>query len=246
MAGHSKWANIKIKKGKSDAKRGKVFTKLGREIAIAVKQGGANPDANSRLRDAIAKAKAANMPNDNIMRSIKKAAGEGEGDNYEEITYEGYGPGGVAVIVEAATDNRNRTAGDVRHYFDKFGGNLGQSGSVSFMFNKKGIILIENDGKISEDDLMMDALDAGAEDVSTEEDYFEVLTEPGEFSKVREALESKGYEFAEASVSMLPTTMTKLTDAKQIEQMEKLIDNLEDMDDVQNVYHNWEQEEQEE
>lgn len=243
MAGHSKWANIKIKKGKSDAQRGKVFTKLGRELAIAVKQGGANPDANSRLRDAIAKAKAANMPNDNISRSIKKAAGEGDGDNYEEITYEGYGPGGVAVIVEAATDNRNRTAGDVRHYFDKFGGNLGQSGSVSFMFNKKGIMLIENDGKISEDNLMMDVLDAGAEDLSTEEDYFEILTEPGDFSKVREALENKGYEFAEASVSMLPTTMTKLTDAGQIEQMERLVDNLEDMDDVQNVYHNWEQEE---
>ena len=243
MSGHSKWANIKIKKGKSDAQRGKAFTKLGRELAIAVKQGGANPDANSRLRDAIAKAKAANMPNDNISRSIKKAAGEGDGDNYEEITYEGYGPGGVAVIVEAATDNRNRTAGDIRHYFDKFGGNLGQSGSVSFMFNKKGIMLIENDGKISEDNIMMDVLDAGADDLSTDEDYFEILTEPGDFSKVREALEGKGYEFAEASVSMLPTTMTKLTDAGQIEQMERLIDNLEDMDDVQNVYHNWEQEE---
>ncbi len=243
MAGHSKWANIKIKKGKSDAQRGKAFTKLGRELAIAVKQGGPNPDANARLRDAIAKAKAANMPNDNIARSIKKAAGEGDGDNYDEITYEGYGPGGVAVIVEAATDNRNRTAGDVRHYFDKFGGNLGQTGSVTFMFNKKGIILIENDGKITEDDLMMDVLEAGAEDLSTEDDYFEIITEPAEFSTVREALEKKGYEFAEASVSMLPTTMTKLTDAKQIEQMERLVDSLEDMDDVQNVYHNWEQEE---
>ncbi len=242
MSGHSKWANIRIKKGKSDAQRGKAFTKLGREIAIAVKSGGANPDANSRLRDVIAKAKAANMPNDNIMRSIKKASGDGDGADFEEITYEGYGPGGVAVIVDAATDNRNRTAGDIRHYFDKFGGNLGQTGSVSFMFNKKGVLLIEKDGKVSEDDLMMEALEAGAEDFSTEEDYFEITTDPGDFSKVREELEKKGYEFLEAEVSMIPTVMTKLTDAKQIEQMDKLIDNLEDMDDVQNVYHNWEQE----
>lgn len=243
MSGHSKWANIKIKKGKSDAQRGKAFTKLGREIAIAVKQGGANPDANSRLKDVIAKAKAANMPNDNIFRSIKKASGEGEGDNYEEITYEGYGPGGVAVIVEAATDNRNRTAGDIRHFFDKFGGNLGQSGSVSFMFNRKGIILVEKSGSITEDDLMMEALEAGAEDVSTEDEYFEILTEPNDFSAVREALEAKNYEFLEAEISMIPVTMSRLTDAKQIEQMDRLIENLEDMDDVQNVYHNWEQEE---
>lgn len=246
MSGHSKWANIRIKKGKTDAQRGKIFTKLGREIAIAVKAGGANPDANSRLKDVIAKAKAANMPNDTILRSIKKAAGEGDADNYEEITYEGYGPGGVAVIVEAATDNRNRTAGDIRHYFDKFGGNLGQTGSVSFMFNKKGVIVIEKDSKISEDDLMMEALEAGAEDMKTEEDYFEITTDPADFSKVREALESKGYEFAEAEISMVPTVMTKLTDAKQIEQMDRLIDALEDMDDVQNVYHNWEQDEEEE
>lgn len=242
MSGHSKWANIRVKKGKSDAQRGKAFTKLGREIAIIVKQGGANPDANSRLKDVIAKAKAANMPNDNIMRSIKKAAGEGDGDSYEEITYEGYGPGGVAVIVDAATDNRNRTAGDIRHYFDKFGGNLGQSGSVSFMFNKKGIILIERNDKISEDELMMEALEAGAEDIATEEEYFEITTDPNDFSKVREALEGKGYEFVEAEVSMVPTVITKLADAKQIELMDKLVENLEDMDDVQNVYHNWEQE----
>lgn len=242
MSGHSKWANIKIKKGKSDAQRGKTFTKLGRELAIAVKQGGSNPDANSRLKDVIAKCKAANMPNDNIMRSIKKAAGEGDGDNYEEISYEGYGPGGVAVIVDAATDNRNRTAGDIRHFFDKFGGNLGQTGSVSFMFNKKGVILIENDGQVSEDNLMMDALDAGAEDFSAEEDYYEITADPNDFSKVREALEKKGYEFMEAEVEMVPTVMTKLTDPKQIEFMDKLIENLEDMDDVQNVWHNWEQE----
>jgi YebC/PmpR family DNA-binding regulatory protein len=244
MSGHSKWANIKIKKGKSDAERGKAFTKLGRELAIAVKQGGGNPEANSRLKDVVAKCKAANMPNDNIMRSIKKAAGEGDGDNYEEISYEGYGPGGVAVIVDAATDNRNRTAGDIRHFFDKFGGNLGQSGSVSFMFNKKGVILIENDGQVSEDNLMMDALDAGAEDFSAEEDYFEVTTDPNDFSKVREALEKKGYEFMEAEVEMVPTVMTKLTDPKQIEFMDKLVENLEDMDDVQNVFHNWEQDEE--
>ena len=242
MSGHSKWANIKIKKGKSDAQRGKAFTKLGRELAIAVKSGGGNPDANSRLKDVIAKCKAANMPNDNIMRSIKKAAGEGDGDNFEEISYEGYGPGGVAVIVDAAPDNRTRPAGDIRHFFDKFGGNLGQSGSVSFMFNKKGVILIENDGQVSEDNLMMDALDAGAEDFSAEEDYFEVTTDPNDFSKVREALEKKGYEFMEAEVEMVPTVMTKLTDPKQIEFMDKLVENLEDMDDVQNVWHNWEQE----
>ena len=242
MSGHSKWANIKVKKGKSDAQRGKIFTKLGRELAIAVRSGGANPDANSRLKDVIAKAKASNMPNDNIARSIKKAAGEGEGSNYEEITYEGYGPGGVAVIVDAATDNRNRTAGDIRHYFDKFGGNLGQSGSVSFMFNKKGIILIEKTSGISEDDLMMEALDAGAEDFTAEEEYFEIQTDPADFSKIREALEKKNYEFMEADVEMIPTVMTRLTDAKHIELMDKLVENLEDMDDVQNVYHNWEQE----
>lgn len=242
MSGHSKWANIKHKKEKSDSHRGKIFTKLGRELAIAVKAGGADPEANSRLKDVIAKAKASNMPNDNIVRSIKKAAGEGDGASFEEIAYEGYGPGGVAVIVEAATDNRNRTAGDVRHYFDKCGGNLGQTGSVSFMFNKKGIILMEKDVKISEDDLMMEVLDDGAEDFNVEDEYFEILTDPGDFSKVRVALEKKGYEFIQAEISMIPTMMTKLTDPKQIEQMDRLIENLEDMDDVQNVYHNWEQE----
>ena len=245
MAGHSKWANIKVRKGKADAQRGKIFTKLGREIAIAVKQGGPNPDANSRLKDVIAKCKAANMPNDSIMRSIKKAAGEGDGANYEEITYEGYGPGGVAVIVEAATDNRNRTAGDIRHYFDKFGGNLGQTGSVSFMFSRKGIMVIEKADNISEDDLMMEALEAGAEDMSTEDEFYEITTEPGDFTAERGA-GIKGYSFVEAEISMIPSTMTKLADPKQIEQMRKLLDNLEDMDDVQNVYHNWEQDEEEE
>lgn len=242
MSGHSKWANIKNKKEKSDAKKGKIFTKLGREIAVIVKQGGPDPEANSKLKDAIAKAKAANMPNDNIERSIKKAAGSTDSTNYEEIQYEGYGPGGVAVIVETMTDNRNRTAGDLRHYFDKFGGNLGQTGCVSFMFNKKGIILIEQNGKIDEDTLMMEALDAGAEDFNANEDYFEVTTAPEDFSKVREALETKGYVFAEAEIEAVPSTTTKLEDPKQIEFMDKLIDNLEDLDDVQNVYHNWEQE----
>lgn len=242
MSGHSKWANIKHKKEKTDAQKGKIFTKLGREIAIIVKQGGSDPEANSRLKDVIAKAKAANMPNDNIQRSIKKAAGDVDTDSFEEILYEGYGPGGVAVIVEAMTDNRNRTAGDVRHYFDKFGGNLGTTGCVSFMFDKKGVIVIEKNDNIDEDTLMMEALEAGAEDLNAEEDYFEVLTSPEDFSSVREALEEKGYEFAEAEVQMVPQTMTKLSDPKQIEFMDKLIENLEDLDDVQNVYHNWEQE----
>lgn len=243
MSGHSKWANIKHKKEKSDAQKGKIFTKLGREIAVIVKQGGPDPEANSKLKDVIAKAKAANMPNENIMRSIKKAAGDVGAENYEEMTYEGYGPGGVAVIVEAMTDNRNRTAGDVRHYFDKFGGNLGQTGCVSFMFNKKGVILIEKTGKTDEDELMMEALDAGAEDFSVEDEYFEILTDPNDFSAVREALEKKGYEFLEAEVQMVPATTTKLTDPKHIEFMDKLIENLEDLDDVQSVYHNWEQDE---
>lgn len=245
MSGHSKWANIKHKKGKSDAQKGKIFTKLGREIVIAVKSGGGDPDTNTRLKDVIAKAKAANMPNDNISRSIKKAIGDGDASNYEELTYEGYGPGGVAVIVECATDNRNRTAGDLRHYFDKFGGNLGQSGCVSFMFNKKGVIVIEKTSSIDEDTLMMEALEAGAEDFSAEEDMFEILTDPADFSAVRNALEAKGYEFLEAEVSMLPTTTTKLEDPEHIKFMDKLIENLEDLDDVQNVYHSWEQPEEE-
>lgn len=243
MSGHSKWANIKHKKEKTDAQKGKIFTKLGRELAMAVKQGGPDPEVNSRLKDVIAKAKAANMPNDNIMRSIKKAAGDVDGNNYEEVVYEGYGPGGVAVIVEAATDNRNRTAGDIRHYFDKNGGNLGQTGCVSFMFDRKGVIVIEKSDKINEDDLMMEALEAGAEDFNVEDEYYEILTDTGSFSAVREALESKGYEFAEAEIQAIPQTTVKLTDPKHIEQMEKLIDMLEDMDDVQEVWHNWDQEE---
>jgi len=246
MSGHSKWSTIKNKKGKTDDQRGKVFTKLGREIVIAVKQGGSGePEVNSKLKDVIAKAKAANMPNDNILRSIKKASGDGENSNYEEITYEGYGPGGVAVICECTTDNRNRTAGDLRHYFDKFGGNLGQSGCVSYMFDKKGVIVIEKNSKINEDTLMMEALEAGAEDFNAEEDVYEILTEQADFSAVRNALEAKGYEFLQAEVSMIPATMTKLSDPEQIKLMDKLIENLEDSDDVSNVYHSWEMEEEE-
>lgn len=243
MAGHSKWANIKHRKEKADSQRGKIFTKLGREIAVAVKQGGPDPDLNSKLKDVIAKAKASNMPNDSIMRSIKRAAGETDADNFEEIIYEGYGPGGIAVIVKSMTDNRNRTAGDVRHYFDKFGGNLGQSGCVLFMFDRKGVIIIENTGNINEEDLVMEAIEAGAEDFNTEDEYFEILTDPSNFSAVREALENKGYEFVEADIQMIPQTTVKLDDSKQIEMMEKLIDSLEDLDDVQSVWHNWEQDE---
>ncbi|HEY5584225.1 MAG TPA: YebC/PmpR family DNA-binding transcriptional regulator [Ruminiclostridium sp.] len=247
MSGHSKWSTIKNKKGKTDAQRGKVFTKLGREIVIAVKQGGGpDPETNSKLKDAIAKAKAANMPNDNVIRSIKKASGDGDNSNYEEITYEGYGPGGVAVICECMTDNRNRTAGDLRHFFDKYGGNLGQTGCVSYMFNQKGVIVIEKSNKINEDTLMMEALEAGAEDFNAEDDCYEILTELADFSAVREALEAKGYEFLQAETSMIPSVMTKLTDPKQIELMDKMLENMEDLDDVSNVYHSWEMEEVEE
>ncbi len=241
MSGHSKWANIKNKKGKTDAARAKVFTKLGKELQIAVKAGGPNPDANSKLKDVIAKAKAANMPNDNIQRSIKKASGEGANDIMEEITYEGYGPSGVAIIAQCVTDNRNRTAADVRHVFDKFGGNMGTSGCVSFMFDQKGVIVIENDGDKDEDTVMMDALDAGAQDFSADEDAFEITTEPNDFSSVRDALEAKGYEFLEASVRMVPQNYVRIEDEKQLEQIERLLDGLDDNDDVMEVYHNWEE-----
>lgn len=241
MSGHSKWANIKHKKGKSDAQKAKVFTKIGRELQIAVKSGGPDPETNNKLKDVIAKAKAANMPNDNITRSIKKASGDGANDIMEEITYEGYGPSGVAVIVETVTDNRNRTAADIRHIFDKSGGNLGSSGCVSFMFDKKGLIIIENDGDIDEEKLMMDALESGAEDFTSGEDAFEITTDPAEFSTVRNALEEKGYAFLEAEVSMIPQNYVTLTDEKQLEQIERLIDSLEDNDDVMDVWHNWEE-----
>ncbi|MDK2799464.1 MAG: hypothetical protein PWP27_1007 [Clostridiales bacterium] len=239
MAGHSKWANIKHKKEKTDAQKGKIFTKIGREIAVAVKEGGPDPASNSKLKDAIAKAKANNMPNDTIERSIKKASGELGGANYEEIVYEGYGPSGVAVIVETMTDNKNRTAGEMRHLFDKYGGNLGTTGCVSFMFDKKGVIIIEKADNIDEDELMMEALEAGAEDFSAEDGYYEILTAPDDFSQVRDTLEMKGFTFASASIEMIPQTMTALESEDDIKKMQKLIELLEDNDDVQNVYHNW-------
>lgn len=239
MSGHSKWATIKRKKGALDAKRGKLFTKIGRELMVAVKEGGPDPDSNSKLRDAVAKAKANNMPNDTIQRSIKKASGEGSTNEYTEMVYEGYGPSGIAVMVETLSDNKNRTAGDLRHYFDKFGGNLGQTGSVGFMFDKKGVIVIAKADGIDEDNLMMDALDAGAEDFAAEEECYEVTTTPENFSSTREALEEKGYTFEQAEISYVPKTTSELTNEDDIAKMEKLIDALEDNDDVQNVYHTW-------
>ncbi|HOD93128.1 MAG TPA: YebC/PmpR family DNA-binding transcriptional regulator [Clostridia bacterium] len=241
MSGHSKWANIKHKKEKSDASRGKIFTKIGREITVAVRSGGPDPNSNSRLRDVIAKAKANNVPNDTIAKSIKKASGEGNAENYEQITYEGYGPNGVAVIVEAMTDNRNRTASDVRHFFDKYGGNLGTNGCVSYLFDRKGILIIEENAKIDGDQLMMDALEAGAEDFENEDELYEITCDPAQFSNVREALEQKGYEFLEAEIQMIPQTYVRI-DEDKIASMEKLIDYLDDLDDVQNIYHNWDQE----
>ena len=240
MSGHSKWHNIQAKKGKADAARGKIFTKLGRELLIAVKQGGPDPAGNSKLKDVIAKCKAANMPNDTINNAIKKASGAGNNENYEEITYEGYGPNGVAIIVQAATDNKNRTAADVRHAFDKAGGNLGTTGCVSYMFNKKGVIVIEKETtSIDEDELMMLALEAGAEDFKSEEGIYEITTEPADFSAVREKLEEAGLTFAEAGVQMVPTTTVSL-DEKGQEKMERLLERLDDLDDVSEVYHNWE------
>ena len=241
MSGHSKWHNIQAKKGKADAARGKVFTKLGRELLIAVKQGGPDPAGNSKLKDVIAKCKAANMPNDTINNAIKKAYGEGNQANYEEVVYEGYGPNGVAVIVNANTDNRNRTAADVRHVFDKAGGNLGTTGCVSYMFNKKGVIVIEKAStEMSEDDIMMLALDAGAEDFVADEEVYEITTEPSDFTQVSEKLEEAGLEFLEAEVQMVPTTTVQL-DEHGVEKMERLIERLEELDDVANIYHNWEE-----
>jgi len=242
MSGHSKWANIKHRKEKSDSKRGKVFSKLGRELAIAVKQGGPDPEANGKLRDVIAKAKTENMPNDNIMRSIKKAAGDADGANYEDIVYEGYGPGGVAVIAEATTDNKNRTAGDIRHIFDKYGGNMGTTGCVSFMFNKKGLMIVLKENRPDGDEVMLEALEAGAEDILEQDEVYEITTAPEDFSKVRESLERLGYVFETADVEMIPVTTVSLADENHVAMMEKLIDNLEDHDDVQNVFHNYESE----
>lgn len=241
MSGHSKWSTIKRKKEKTDNARAKVFTKIGREIAVAVKAGGPDPAANSKLKDVIAKAKANNVPNDNIDRIIKKAAGEGNADNYENIVYEGYGPSGIAVIVEALTDNRNRTAADVRHAFDKFGGNMGTSGCVSFMFSRQGVIIIEKED-IDEDKLMEDALEAGASDFLSDGDVFEIRTEPNDMGLVRDDLEAKGYKFLSAEVEYIPSTYTKLTNPDDIQNMGRMLEMFDESDDIQEVYHNWENE----
>ena len=239
MSGHSKFANIKHKKEKNDAKKGKIFTIIGREIVIAVKEGGPDPANNSKLRDVIAKAKANNMPNDTIERGIKKAAGDTNADNYERITYEGYGPGGIAVIVETLTDNKNRTAAEVRSAFTKGNGSIGTPGCVSFMFDEKGqIIVLKESCEMDADDLMMLALDAGADDFAEEEDYYEILTAPEAFSGVREVLEKEGIAMEEADINMIPQTKTALTDEKMLASLQKTLDLLDDNDDVQNVYTN--------
>lgn len=242
MSGHSKFANIKHKKERNDAAKGKVFTIIGREIAVAVKEGGADPANNSRLRDVIAKAKANNMPNDTIDRGIKKAAGDANSVNYEVLTYEGYGPNGVAIIVDTLTDNKNRTAANVRSAFTKGGGNVGTPGSVSYMFDKKGQMIIDKEEcDMDSDELMMTALDAGAEDFLEEEDSYEILTSPEEFSVVREALETAGIPMLEAGVTMIPQTWVELTDEDSLKKMNKILDLLDEEDDVQGVYHNWDE-----
>jgi len=242
MSGHSKWNNIKRKKGASDAQKAQIFTKLAREISVVVKESGADPDTNGRLRDIIAKAKAANMPNENIDRCIKKAAGSDDKENYEEIIYEGYGPCGVAVMVESLTDNRNRTAGDLRHFFDKCGGNLGQNGCVSFIFNQKGVIIIEDpDGEIDEEKMLEDCFEAGAADVDFNDGIVEIITETAQLREVREALEKMGYKLASAEAAYIPTTYTAIDSEEMQEKMNKLLDLLEGNDDVQNVWHNWEE-----
>lgn len=239
MSGHSKWSTIKRKKEKTDQARAKVFTRIGRELAMAVKAGGPDPDNNSKLKDVIAKAKANNVPNDNIERIIKKAAGEGGGADYESLVYEGYGPSGVAVIVEVLTDNRNRTAGEMRHYFDKCGGNLGQSGSVMFMFERKGLIVIEGEG-LDEDKVMEDVLEAGADDFSFDGDIYEISTDPNSVGAVSEALSEKGYAFVSAEPAYVPATTSSIDDPDLVVKMEKLLDMLDENEDVQNVWHNWE------
>ena len=242
MSGHSKFSNIKRKKEKNDSAKGKIFTRIGREIAVAVKEGGADPANNSKLRDCIAKAKANNMPNDTIDRSIKKAAGEGANVDYVQATYEGYGPNGTAIIVETLTDNKNRTASNVRNAFTKGGGNVGAQGCVSFMFDRKGqIILDKEEVDMDFDELMMMALDAGAEDITEEEDSYEIITDPDDFSVVRESLEKAGIPMMEADITMIPQTWVQLTDEQDIKMINRTLDLLDDDDDVQNVYHNWDE-----
>ena len=246
MSGHSKWHNIQKTKGAADAKRSAAFTKIAKEMIVAVKQGGSgDPKNNSRLATVIAKAKAANMPNDNIKRTIEKALGAGSTDSYESLTYEGYGPSGVAVIVETLTDNRNRTAPNVRHLFDKYNGNLGATGCVSWSFDQKGVIVVDNeDEELDEDTVMMDALEAGADDMKNEGDVFTIYTDPDAFNEVTAALEEKGYTFVSAQLEMVPQTYVKLTAEGDIKNMTRLIELLEEDDDVQNVWHNWEQEDE--
>lgn len=239
MAGHSKWSNIKHRKGKEDAKRAKEFTKLGRHIMVAAKEGGSDQEYNAALKAAVEKAKAANMPNDNIDRAIKRGTGELGGSVYEEITYEGYGPGGVAVFTACLTDNKNRTASDIRHAFDKFGGNLGQTGCVSFMFDRKGLIAIERKDSIDEEELMLQAIDFGAEDFDGDEYGYEIITSPDSFNEVRDALSEEGYEFAMAELTFIPQNTSELVEERDRDNMVKLIEILEDNDDVQETYHNW-------
>lgn len=238
MSGHSKWKNIMHKKEKTDAQRAKIFTKIGRELTMIVKEGGPDPAVNSRLRDAIAKAKSNNVPNDNIERIIKKASGEDNSVSYAEITYEGYGPCGVAVIVNTVTDNKNRTAGDLRHYFDKFGGNLGQTGSVSWQFEKKGVLMIDA-RELSEEKLVDDVIDSGAQDYDLDEDICEIYTAPEDFLSTKESLEAKGYTFMEEGINMVPTNYIDLTSEDDIKNMERLLEQLDENDDVAEVYHNW-------
>lgn len=238
MSGHSKWSTIKHKKEKTDGARAKIFTKIGREIAVAVKEGGADPNNNSKLYDLIAKAKANNVPNDNIDRAIKKAANDGDKNSYLEMVYEGYGPCGVAVIVEALTDNKNRTAGDLRHYFDKFGGNLGQSGCVSFLFERKGMVVLENKN-LTEDKVMEDCMEVGANDFNISDDVVEISCDPADVHMVNKGLIEKGYNVFSADPVMLPNTLTKIEDPDLVEKMTRLLDILEDNDDVQEVFHNW-------
>lgn len=240
MSGHSKWSTIKRKKEKTDNARAKVFTKIGREIAVAVKEGGPDPAGNSKLKDVIAKAKAANVPNDNIERIIKKAAGDSSADNYEEIIYEGYGPAGVAVVVEALTDNRNRTAGDVRHYFDKYGGNMGQQGSVMFMFTRQGVVLVDGED-VNEDEIMEKALDVGADDVIADDGVFDIRTGVHDVANVSEALTAAGYTVVSAQAEYVPSTYVRL-EGDNITQMGKMLEMFEDNDDIQAVWHNWENE----
>ncbi|MFA5524505.1 MAG: YebC/PmpR family DNA-binding transcriptional regulator [Tissierellales bacterium] len=240
MSGHSKWSTIKHKKGKADTQRGKMFTKLARYITVAAREGGPDPEYNTNLKTAIEKAKAENMPNDNIERAIKKGSGDLDGANFEEIIYEGYGPAGVAVFVECLSDNRNRTASDVRHAFDKYGGNLGSTGCVSWMFERKGLLIIDKTEEIDEEELMLQAIEAGAEDFSGEDEYFEIITSPESFVQVKDTLREAGYSFSTSDITFIPQNETKLEEEKDKNNMIKLIDALEDNDDVQEVYHNWE------